>query len=116
MTAARTPSQRYWIQVELQSSGRVTGATHIDLVMVDKVTFNRSQEDPNIIDQIEFVYAGTMKPVGFKGDRANFAYQQWQKFLETWKQLPEDRIMEQAEPVASNVIVPETAGIWKGRD
>lgn len=114
MSAARTPKDRYWIQVELSPNARITGATCIDLVMVDKVTFNRDQEDPEFVNQIELVYAGTMKPIGFSGEKANFVYQQWLKFLQNGNQMPEDRIMDKAEPVDTNVIIPSSAGIWKG--
>lgn len=116
MSNARLPqTDRYWIQVELEPSGRVTGATQIDLNMVDKVTFNRSQEEPDVVDQIEFVYAGTMKPIGFKGKRADFAYRQWVKYTQTFLILPEDRIMDAEEGKDNLIFIPHTAKPLKGQ-
>lgn len=79
----RDPKKRFWVQVELTPRGATTGAMFIDLSMVDKVEFNRGPkvEDQETIEFVEIIYAGTIKPIGLKGEKANWFYQQWCRFL-----------------------------------
>ena len=90
MTAPRTQEHRHWIQIELVPNGSVTGAVMVDLNMVDQFIFNRAPQpnNPNYVDQVTVTYAGVMKPLGFKGDNANWLYEAWLAFIDLKAEAP----------------------------
>ena len=99
--SVRTQDKRHWIQVELISELNKTGAMHVDLNMVDQILFNRNSDET--VTELQFVYAGLMKPVGLKGTQAQFFYDEWNKFIQLNATMPK------SEPGV--LIMPDGVGL-----
>jgi hypothetical protein len=83
MTTPRTQEHRHWIQVEVPSDAGNTAFFHLDLNMVDMVSYVRQGVSENFEDilQTTITYAGVLKPIILKKDDAVYFAREWDKFI-----------------------------------
>ncbi len=83
MSTPRTQDKRHWVRLEIEPDGERTGAMYLDLNMVDQVMYTRKPkaDNPDFVDQVKVMYAGTMQPLGMKDEIADWFYHTWNAYL-----------------------------------
>lgn len=100
----RTQEHRYWVQVESQPVGAITGFAHLDLNMVDQIYVDR--EPTGEVRAVAIITAAQMKPLQLKGQSAQEFFDIWSEFIGELK-----HVSTKAAP--GLLLTPESDGVIK---